>query len=101
MSVLMSLLHRQGQANRNRHALVHALAVGLYGPVIGGHKGAGDPESQTEARSYLGVTISTEELLPQQRPVVGVKPGPLVGDRNYELAGFIISTHANGGFRRR
>src|SRR5216683_7120881 len=97
----MVLLHRQGQPNRDRHALVHAFAGCLYGPVIGGHKGAGNPESQTEARSYLGVTISTEELLSQQRPVVGVKPGPLVGDRNYELAGFIVSADTNGGLRRR
>src|SRR5579884_4540702 len=86
MSLLIILLHRQRQANRDRHALVHAFAGRLNGSVVGGHKSAGDPESQSEARSHLGVAIPTEEFLSKQSAVVGVKTGPLVDDRNHELS---------------
>src|SRR6202522_3391200 len=101
MSVLTALLHRQGQSDRNRHALVHARAGRFDGPVIGGHERTGDPEPQAEARGHLRVSISTEELLSKQNPVVGIKARTLVGDRNCELAGFVLPVDADGGLRRR
>src|SRR5215471_15953294 len=101
MSVLIIVLHRQGQPNRNCHTLIYALARGLNGPVIGRHESAGDPESQPETRSYLGVAITAKELLPEQHPVVRVKASSLIGDRNCKLAGFKMAADADRGLRRR
>src|SRR6266436_8476485 len=97
----MVLLHRQGQPNRNRHTLVHALARCLNGPVIGSYESAGDPESQSEARSHLHVTMTTKELLSKQRAVVRVKTGTVVSDGNHELSQFEMATYVDGRFRRR
>src|SRR5713101_5579952 len=97
----MVLLHRQGQPNRNRHTLVHAFTGCLNGSVIGGYESAGDPESQSEARSHLRVTITTKELLSKQGAVFRVKAGTLVSDGNHELSRFEMATHVDGRFRRR
>src|ERR1700722_15452008 len=93
MSVLMTLLHRQGQPDRDCHAAVDPLAAHLDRAVVGGHEGVGDPEAQAETRSHLGVTMTTEKLLSEQRPVVGIEASPLIGDRNCEVAGFALPAH--------
>src|SRR2546426_3557172 len=90
-----------GQPNLNCRALVHAFADRLDGPTVGCHQGGGYPKSQAEARRCWRVTISTEELPPQQRPIVGVKPSTLVNHRYDELAGFAIPADADGGLRWR
>src|SRR6266436_1635493 len=101
MSLLMVLLHRQGQPNCDCHTLVNAVTGCLNGPVIGSYESAGDPESQSEARSHLRVTITTKELLSKQSLVCGVKAGALVSDRNHELSGFKVAAYVDGRFRRR
>src|SRR5258708_26923633 len=97
----MVLLHRQGQPNRNRHTLVHALARCLNGPVIGGYESAGDPESQSEAGSHLHVTMTTKELLSKQRAVFRVKAGALVTYCDHRLSRFTTAPHADLRLRRR
>src|SRR5215469_11027505 len=74
MSILIVLLHRQGQPNRDRHTLVDAFAGCFDGAVVGSYESAGDPESQSEARGRLRVTVAAKELLSKQSTVVGVKP---------------------------
>src|SRR5215471_4257033 len=101
MSLPMVLLHRQGQPNRDRHTLVQAVASRLNGPVVGGNESTGDPKSQSEARSYLRMTISTEELLSQQSTVVGVKAGPLIDDRNDEMTRLKMPPDHDGRLRWR
>src|SRR6266852_5662118 len=101
MSLLMVLLHRQGQPNCDYHTLVNAVTGCLNGPVIGSYESAGDPESQSEARSHLRVTITTKELLSKQSSVIGVKAGALVSDGNHELSRFKMAAYVDGRFRRR
>src|SRR5437870_4826370 len=101
MSLLMVLLHRQGQPNCDCHTLVNAVTGCLNGPVIGGYESVGDPEAQSEARRRLRVTITTKELLSKQSSVFGVKSSTLVGDGNHELSRFKMAAYVDGRFRRR
>ena len=99
-SVLWLVLHRQGQAYRNGRTLVHAVAGRLDGPVIGGDEGAGDPEAEAEARGHRRVPVTAEKLLPEQRPIIGVEAGTLIGDGDGEMIGILLSPNENSGLDR-
>lgn len=45
--------------------------------------------------------VPTKELLSKQTPVVGVKAGALVSDRNHELSRLKVAAYVDGRFRRR
>src|SRR5215471_8266837 len=83
---LMALLHRQGQPNGDRHTLVGAFAGCVNASVIGSYERAGDPESQSEARSHLRLATTPKELLSKQSAVLGVKAGTSISDGNHELS---------------
>ena len=59
-----------------------------------------DPEAEAEARGHRGVPLTAEKLLSEQRPVIGVEAGTLIGDGDGEMTGILLSANENGGLRR-
>src|SRR5215813_9810762 len=83
---LIALLHRQGQPVGDSHTLMRAFAGCVDAPVIGRYESTGDPESQSEARSHLRLATAPKELLSKQGAVLGVKAGTFISDGNHELS---------------
>src|SRR5215468_1060266 len=80
------LPHRQGQPDGDRQTLVRAFAGCVNASVIGSYESTGDPESQSEARSHLRLATTPKELLSKQGTVLGVKAGTFISDGNHELS---------------